>query len=64
MRSVWSREAPSGKEIRTGSEVGGTGVVTVVGVGAGSTRGAYEYLVSLGSLYIGCFVHILAQCDD
>ena len=22
MRSVWSREAPSGKEIRTGSEVG------------------------------------------
>ena len=50
MRSVWSREAPSGKEIRPSSEVGGTGVVTVVGVGAGSTRGEYEYLVSLDSL--------------
>ena len=41
---------PSGKEIRPRSEVGGTGVVIVVGVGAGSTRGAYEYLVSLDSL--------------
>ena len=50
MRLVWSREAPSGKEIRPSSEVGGTGVVTVFGVGAGSTRGEYEYLVSLDSL--------------
>ena len=46
-RSIRCREAPSGKEIRTGSEVGGTGVVTVVGVGAGSTRGEYEIEIEI-----------------